>query len=253
MSVVCQNLKYLRKQKGWTQQEFADKLGIKRSLLGAYEEERAEPRTEVLEQVSDMFRVSIDDLLRRDLSSQKDSYLEKRRQQKLGSSRQSITFVPVKAAAGYLAGYNDEEFIEELNTFTLPMLGAGDYRAFEIAGDSMLPVSSGSVIVCHKIDGWEDIKNNETYVVVTTRGGIVFKRIQKSNRAKSKITLVSDNLQFEPYAVEMEDVLELWQSDAVISKSSQQSRLSVNHLADVATQLQSLQDQVSLLKKKIKD
>ncbi|SHM08189.1 Helix-turn-helix [Chitinophaga jiangningensis] len=253
MSVVCQNLKYLRKQKGWTQQEFADKLGIKRSLLGAYEEERAEPRTEVLEQVSDMFRVSIDDLLRRDLSSQKDSYLEKRRQQKLGSSRQSITFVPVKAAAGYLAGYNDEEFIEELNTFTLPMLGAGDYRAFEIAGDSMLPVSSGSVIVCHKIDGWEDIKNNETYVVVTTRGGIVFKRVQKSNRAKSRITLVSDNLQFEPYAVEMEDVLELWQSDAVISKSSQQSRLSVNHLADVATQLQSLQDQVSLLKKKIKD
>ena len=35
MSVVCRNLKFLRKQKGWTQQEFADKLGIKRSLLGA--------------------------------------------------------------------------------------------------------------------------------------------------------------------------------------------------------------------------
>ena len=86
MSVVCQNLKYLRKQKSWTQQEFADKLGIKRSLLGAYEEERAEPRTEVLEQVSDMFRVSIDDLLRRDLGSQKENFLEKRRQLKLGRS-----------------------------------------------------------------------------------------------------------------------------------------------------------------------
>jgi len=36
MSVVCQNLKYLRKQKAWTQQEFADKLCIKRSLLAAY-------------------------------------------------------------------------------------------------------------------------------------------------------------------------------------------------------------------------
>jgi transcriptional regulator with XRE-family HTH domain len=104
MSVVCRNLKFLRKQKGWTQQEFADKLGIKRSLLGAYEEERAEPRTEVLELVSDMFRVSIDDLLRRDVGSQKDTFLEKRRQQKLGTSRQNIEFVPVKAAAGYLAG-----------------------------------------------------------------------------------------------------------------------------------------------------
>jgi transcriptional regulator with XRE-family HTH domain len=250
MSIACQNLKFLRKQKGWTQQEFADKLGIKRSLLGAYEEERAEPRTEVLELVSDMFRVSIDDLLRRDLGSQKDNFLEKRRQQKLGSSRQQVEFVPVKAAAGYLAGYNDDEFIEELNTFTLPMLGAGNYRAFEIAGDSMLPTPSGSVIVCHKVDGWEEIKNNETYIVVTNREGIVYKRLLKSNRSKGKITMVSDNPQFEPYAVAMEDVIELWQSDAVISKTGQQSRLSVNHLADMVSHLQ---DQVSLLKKKIKD
>ncbi|WP_343668134.1 LexA family transcriptional regulator [Chitinophaga sp.] len=250
MSVVCRNLKFLRKQKGWTQQEFADKLGIKRSLLGAYEEERAEPRTEVLELVSDMFRVSIDDLLRRDVGSQKDTFLEKRRQQKLGNSRQVIEFVPVKAAAGYLAGYNDDEFIEELNTFTLPMMGAGSYRAFEIAGDSMLPTPSGSVIVCHKVDGWEDIRNNEAYIVVTSREGIVYKRLLKSNRNKGKLTLVSDNPQFEPYSVGMEEVLELWQSDAVISKAAPQSRLSVNHLADMVSHLQ---DQVNLLKKKARN
>ncbi|WP_343688563.1 LexA family transcriptional regulator [Chitinophaga sp.] len=250
MSVVCRNLKFLRKQKGWTQQEFADKLGIKRSLLGAYEEERAEPRTEVLELVSDMFRVSIDDLLRRDVGSQKDTFLEKRRQQKLGTTRQNIEFVPVKAAAGYLAGYNDDEFIEELNTFTLPMMGAGSYRAFEIAGDSMLPTPSGSVIVCHKVDGWEDIRNNEAYVVVTSREGIVYKRLLKSNRNKGKLTLVSDNPQFEPYSVGMDEVLELWQSDAVISKAAPQSRLSVNHLADMVSHLQ---DQVNMLKKKTRN
>ena len=250
MSIVCRNLKYLRKQKGWTQQEFADKLGIKRSLLGAYEEERAEPRTEVLEMVSDMYRVSIDDLLRRDLTDQKENFLEKRRQLKLGSNRQQIEFVPVKAAAGYLAGYNDDEFIEELNTFTLPMLGAGSYRAFEIAGDSMLPTPSGSVIVCHKVEGWDDLRNNEAYIVMTNREGIVYKRVIKSNRSKSKVTLMSDNPQYEPYAVSMDDIVEIWQTDAVISKTGQQSRMSVNHLADMVSHLQ---DQVSLLKKKIKE
>lgn len=250
MSIVCRNLKYLRKQKGWTQQEFADKLGIKRSLLGAYEEERAEPRTEVLEMVSDMFRVSIDDMLRRDLGDQKENFLEKRRQLKMGNSRQQIEFVPVKAAAGYLAGYNDDEFIEELNTFTLPMLGAGSYRAFEIAGDSMLPTPSGSVIVCHKVGGWDDLRNNETYIVMTNREGIVYKRLVKSNRAKTKVTLVSDNPQYEPYSVSMDDILEIWQTDAVISKTSSQSRMSVTHLADMVSHLQ---DQVSLLKKKIKE
>lgn len=252
MSTVCRNLKYLRKQKGWTQQEFADRLSIKRSLLGAYEEERAEPRTEVLEQVSDMFRVSIDDLLRRDLSSSKESFLERRRQQKLGGSkdRQNVVFVPVKAAAGYLAGFNDDEFIEELNTFTLPMLGAGSYRAFEIAGDSMLPTPSGSVVVCHKVEGWEDIRNNEAYIVVTNREGIVYKRVVKSNRSKSKVTLVSDNPQYDPYPVSMEEVLEIWQADAVIQKMGQQHRLSVNHLAGMVSQLQ---DQVSMLKKQMKN
>lgn len=250
MSIVCRNLKYLRKQKGWTQQEFADKLGIKRSLLGAYEEERAEPRTEVLEMVSDMYRVSIDDLLRRDLTDQKENFLEKRRQMKLGSNRQEIEFVPVKAAAGYLAGYNDDEFIEELNTFTLPMLGAGSYRAFEIAGDSMLPTPSGSVIVCHKVEGWDDLRNNEAYIVMTNREGIVYKRVIKSNRSKSKVTLMSDNPQYEPYAVNMDDIVEIWQTDAIISKTGQQSRMSVNHLADMVSHLQ---DQVSLLKKKIKE
>lgn len=53
----------------------------------------------------------------------------------------------MKAAAGYLNGYADPEFIDELNTFTLPMLAPGSYRPFEIVGDSMLPTPSGSIIV----------------------------------------------------------------------------------------------------------
>ncbi len=250
MSTVCRNLKYLRKQKGWTQQEFADRLNIKRSLLGAYEEERAEPRTEVLEQVSDMFRVSIDDLLRRDLSSQKETFLERRRQQKLGGqSRQNVVFVPVKAAAGYLAGFNDEEFIEELNTFTLPMLGAGNYRAFEIAGDSMLPTPSGSVVVCHKVDGWDDIRNNEAYIVVTNRGHRIQTGSEKQPFQDQGDPVVRQSL-YDPYSVNMEEVLEIWQADAVIQKMGQQHKMSVNHLAGMVNQLQ---EQVSMLKKQMKN
>jgi len=55
MSTAGKNLKYLRKLRGWTQEEFATKLQIKRSLLGAYEEERAEPRIDVLELVGELF------------------------------------------------------------------------------------------------------------------------------------------------------------------------------------------------------
>ena len=52
MSYAGKNLRYLRKSRNWTQEEFAIKLNIKRSLIGAYEEERAEPKLEVLEMMS---------------------------------------------------------------------------------------------------------------------------------------------------------------------------------------------------------
>src|SRR6218665_912280 len=161
MSRAGLNLKYLRKLRGWTQEEFAVKLGIKRSLVGAYEEERADPRLDVLEIVSEMFKVSLDELFLKDLGNQSGSYLMKRRQQKMASAdRNVIHFVPVKAAAGYLAGYADSEFIGELNTFTRPMLSGGHYRAFEIIGDSMLPTRSGTTIVGEKVENMEDVKNN---------------------------------------------------------------------------------------------
>ena len=249
MSTAGQNLKYLRKLRGWTQEEFANKLGIKRSLIGAYEEERADPRLDVLEVLADMFKLSLDELLLKDISNNSGSYMAKRRQQKMMSAdRNLIHFVPVKAAAGYLASYADTEFIDELNTFTLPMLSGGNYRAFEIIGDSMLPTPSGSIIVGEKIEGLTDLKNNQAYIVVSQNEGIVYKRIEKNNKTKNKLTLISDNPHYQPYQVNAEDVMELWLAQMVISKVSSQQRWDVNTLASMVNNLQS---QVSTLKKKM--
>ncbi len=250
MSIAGKNLKYLRKLRGWTQEEFASKLRIKRSLIGAYEEERADPRLEVLELISEIFKVTLDELLLQDLSEIKGSgYLAKRRQMKMMTAEKNIIhFVPVKAAAGYLAGYGDSEFIDELNTFTLPMLSGGSYRAFEIIGDSMMPTPSGSIIVGEKIEGIDNIKNNAAYIVVSNSEGIVYKRVIKSNKNKNKLTLVSDNPLFQPYQVQTADVLEVWQAQAVIHKVTQQQRWDVDSLVNLVS---NLQDQVSSLKKKM--
>jgi transcriptional regulator with XRE-family HTH domain len=248
MSVAGQNLKYLRKLRGWTQEEFAAKLGIKRSLLGAYEEERAEPRIEVLEVVGDMFKLTLDELLRKELSDAKGNYLSKRRAQKMAAATNEIQLVPVKAAAGYLAGYADPEFLDELNTFTLPMLAPGNYRAFEIVGDSMLPTTSGSVIVGEKLDDLEEVKSNQTYIVVSRNEGIVYKRVMKNNKSRAKLTLVSDNTAYQPYNVNTDDVLEVWKAQMIIAKANMQQRWDVNQLANLVS---NLQDQVSSLKKKM--
>ena len=249
MSIAGLNLKYLRKLRGWTQEEFANKLNIKRSLIGAYEEERADPRLEVLEIISDMFKLSLDELLLKDLSNTGNSYWMKRRQQKMATAdRNVIHFVPVKAAAGYLAGYADSEFIDELNTFTLPMLSGGNYRAFEIIGDSMLPTPSGSIIVAEKVTNIDDVKNSAACIVVSRSEGIVYKRIVKNNKAKNKVSLVSDNPTYQPYQVNTEDIVEIWIAQVIIGKVAQQQRWDVNSLANLVN---NLQDQVTTLKKKM--
>jgi transcriptional regulator with XRE-family HTH domain len=249
MSIAGKNLKYLRKLRGWTQEEFSAKIRIKRSLLGAYEEERAEPRIDVLETVGDIFKLTLDELLRKDLNETKGGgYLAKRRAQKLAAASNEIQLVPVKAAAGYLAGYGDPEFLDELNTFTLPMLAPGNYRAFEIVGDSMLPTPSGSVIVGEKINDLEDVKTNQTYIVVSRNEGIVYKRIMKNNKTKNKFTLVSDNTAYHPYQVNAEDLIEVWKAEMILSKANTQQRWDVNQLASLVS---NLQEQVTGLKKKM--
>jgi transcriptional regulator with XRE-family HTH domain len=249
MSYAGKNLRFLRKSKGWTQEEMADKLRIKRSLVGAYEEERAEPKLEALEIMSELFKLSLDQLLLQDLSVDgSGGYLEQRRRQKLGTEVAIVQFVPIRAAAGYLTGYADPDFVDELNTFTLPMLAPGQYRAFEIVGDSMLPTPSGSVIVGEKVERMDDLKNNGSYVLLSKSDGIVYKRIAKDKEKKNKLTLISDNPVYEPYSVSEEDVLEIWKAVYILQKANTIQRWDVNQLAGMVS---NLQEEVVSLKKKL--
>ena len=266
MSYAGKNLKYIRKQREWTQEEMANQLQIKRSLVGAYEEERAEPRLEVMETICAKFSISLEEFLFQDLAllnangqdsnGSNNSYMERRRALKSDKSislASMVTFVPVKAAAGYLTGYADPEFLDELNTFTLPMLAPGDYRAFEILGDSMLPTPSGSVIVGEKVESFIEVKNSNTYIVVSNADGVVYKRIitndDRSNTGKEdKLTLLSDNPLYEPYQVNATDIVEIWKAVYIIHKAGAQPMWNVDQLAGVVN---NLQDQITSLKKKL--
>ncbi len=67
MSTVSENIRYLRKLKGYTQEQFAERIGIKRSLLGAYEEARANPNEIYLDSMAEVLGVSVENLLNDDL------------------------------------------------------------------------------------------------------------------------------------------------------------------------------------------
>ena len=64
VSKLPENLKSLRKAKGWTQQALADRLGLTRPTLGAYEEGRSEPKLSVLIDMAACFGTTVDALVR---------------------------------------------------------------------------------------------------------------------------------------------------------------------------------------------
>ena len=224
MSNIPSNIKFLRKKKGLTQQQFAEELSIKRSLVGAYEEERAEPKYELLKKIANYFEVSIDDFINETIN-EKWSPKPKGNPANLRvlsvsvdkNDNENIELVPMKASAGYMNGYADPEYVAKLPKFYLPMFKQGTYRAFEIKGDSMLPLVSGTIIIGEYVENWGDVKTAETYVVVSKSEGVVYKRVGNKFRDNKKLKLVSDNPVYEPYEVSGEDILELWKAKAYIS------------------------------------
>jgi len=224
MSIISSNIKFLRKRKGLTQQQFADQIGIKRSLVGAYEEERAEPKYELLKNIASFFDITVDDFINDTIN---DKWVPKPKGDPANlriltisvdkDEYENIEMVPMKASAGYLNGYADPEYVAQLPKFYLPMFKNGTFRAFEIKGDSMLPLASGSIIIGEYLENWGDIKSGDTYVVVSKNDGVVYKRVMGKFKDQKKLKLVSDNPVYEPYEINGEDVLEIWKAKGYIS------------------------------------
>ena len=218
MSKIAKNIRVLRDLKKLSQEQLAEGLGINRSRLGAYEEGRNEPPIEMLVNLSSYFQISIDALVRGDLSKTDPEAL-----MKIGKNRtlfpitvdrdgnDLIEVVPVKASAGYLKGYSDPEFIEELPNMNLPFKIVGKHRAFGIKGDSMPPLKDGSIAVGRYVESLDDIKDGQTYVILTKHDGLVYKRLyRKSKKGKVVFEFHSDNIAYLPYSVPTEEIIELW-------------------------------------------
>jgi transcriptional regulator with XRE-family HTH domain len=192
---TAQNLKLLRKIRGLSQEEVSSILSIKRTTLSGYENGSAEPNFENLVKIAEFYGIPIDSLIKRDLSADSDIFsstpdISGNNLRVIATTvdrdnQENIELVPLKARAGYTAGFADPEYIAVLPTFQLPFLSPNrKYRTFPIIGDSMPPVGDGSWVTGEYLQNWNFIQNGQPYILVTLDEGIVFKtvynRIEKS-------------------------------------------------------------------------
>lgn len=249
MSYLASNLRFLRKQKGITQNYLADQLDVQRTMISAYEDGRSEPKLVTLQKICSLLEVGMEELIEHDIESKGRRVLQKRGLNILTiatdeNDRENITLVAQKASAGYLNGFADPVYMETLPQFHLPNLSRqATYRAFELAGDSMLPLIPGTIVVGAYVDQLKHIKSGQTYVLVTQTEGVVYKRVFNYLAENGKLFLVSDNDHYKPYEVKGEDVLEIWEAKAFISTDfpnpgDKKKPLSLEDLGDMIRDIQ---------------
>ncbi len=257
------NIKFLRERKKMSQEALAARLGLTRAKLAAIEAGNTRsPQPEDYLNFSEFFRISIDTLLKielsglgelkiRELEAGNDVYIRGGNLRVLAisvdrSNNENVEYVPVKAKAGYMAGYHDPEFIASLPKYSLPNLPAqGTFRVFPLTGDSMLPVPENSDIITQYVADWTDIKP-ETPCIVILKGqqDFVFKMVTVN--ADGTILLRSLNPVYEPYRVGANDVLEIWRFYAYTSREMPEAR---SEMATVLKAIKDLEEKVRQMKK----
>lgn len=230
------NLRYIREEKyRLTQEALAENLGVSRSALSAYEDGRAEPRILLLIKIAQYFEITIDELINVDFAQAEENYVTRLEQLKRyitafemkinrvqtenTSNDDYLELVPQKATAGYTQGFASPEYLDTLPKYQIPFLHKGKtYRAFEIEGDSMLPLQSGAIVIGEKIPSWDDLSNGQLCIVVSKHQGIVLKKVYKRLFERERLLLKSQNMSYRPYEIEATEILELWGFVAHISR-----------------------------------
>lgn len=221
--MLGQNIKYLRNKHKLSQQELSEQLGVPRSSLSDYERGYTQVGLDTLIRLSDIFDVKIDDLLKSNISHRDLEVIRNRELRVLAISvdadnNSNIELVDTKAEAGYLESFADPEYIRDLPKIAFPNIPQGTFRGFEIRGDSMLPMESGSIVICSYVENISDIKVGKTYVIISKTEGVVYKRV-KNNPENQKLILISDNDTYLPYDINYSEIAEIWQYYAHLSFS----------------------------------
>ncbi|GCD77271.1 hypothetical protein JCM31826_07530 [Thermaurantimonas aggregans] len=263
MEILAANIRLLRKRRRLSQEELASAVGITRSAINSYENKLADPPLPVLVRLAEFFKVSIDRLVRQDLSKLRESELCEIERgidlDVLGRRLRILTtaidtnsdtlteLVPEKAKAGYTTGYSDPEFIKELPIIQLPFLSKNrKFRAFTISGDSMPPVGNGDIVIGEYVDDWLNMKSNLPYVLVTRNEGIVFKIVKNLLNESGNFLLISTNVAYSPYYILAEEVLEIWKFRYFISSELATTEPSKEA---IAKSLRTIQEDLSSIKR----
>ncbi len=139
-----------------------------------------------------------------------------------GTKIMEVRIIPIKAQAGFLSGYPDPEYFDDLPTLKIiaPYYAKGLFLAFEAEGDSMTPDKPEDLPYA-VLDGWYVVGREvprhlwrsklhthltSKWVIVHKTEGILIKQITKHHVEEGKITVHSLNPRYKDQDLNLDDV-----------------------------------------------
>lgn len=222
-SVVGNQIKALRLEKGLSQEEFGTPVNLSRSAVSQIESGQIYPSLESIAKIVKHYSTTWDTLLGQGNGQKPNGRTEIPERILVTtvdkSGKENIVLVPVKAQAGYLLGAQQPEYFEHLPTFWLPGLNHGSFRAFEVSGYSMLADRTGffpgDIVVGEYVERLDDIKDGFVYVLINNAAdvdNIVLKRCLNYLDKGGVIICKSDNKdpQYPTFPLPAENIKEVW-------------------------------------------
>lgn len=191
---LSENIRFLRKNKNWTQDYIAEQLGYKSfTTIQKWESGVAEPPIKKLQELATLFGVDMNSLANTDMTASYASDTERKlhavRIPVLGYVRAGIPIDAVEDIIDY------EEIDPE-------MAAGGEYFALQIKGDSMEPkFSEGDVVIVRE---QPDVESGDIAIVLVNGDDATVKKLVKYENGS--IALIASNTAYAPMIFTAEQI-----------------------------------------------
>ncbi|MBT0585608.1 XRE family transcriptional regulator [Alteromonas oceanisediminis] len=241
--LTAQRVKHIREKLCLSQSDFAKRIGITQGALSQLESGKSQLSLPTMVKIHEEYQTDLNWLLLGE--PMPSSAPEKGRPHSKISVEMLIPLIDQEAHAGYIKQCHEPDHVSSLNVYRIPGFETGNYRMFEIEGDSMLPtIHPREIVVTEVVQDWETLENG-TLCVVISEDGVVAKRLYQYKEDPDLIICKSDNTEYKTYSLALGDIKEVWAVKAKITS------VLDGHHNDNSKRLESIESEIAQLKKHI--
>lgn len=216
MSYIGKNIKKIRGIKSLSQQAFAELFDLKRATLGAYEEQRSEPKVETIIQIANYFSIPIDDLLTKELTVNQllkfKGELTVDTEEMPAEIFASIPCITEKNEAEYILYSDKSRFIEDMPCLRLPLNPERNFRGYTVSNLEMTSHDQGLFPRDVVIGEWMPAAarkklNNGELVLVLAQNQLILRRWFMTSK---EVVMRADHKSIEDIRLPIGEIKELW-------------------------------------------